>query len=398
MTQTKTVGFSLKAFSAKLRRFLLSYRIAGIGLLLAVLSLNSLLMPGCVVKVRPGDVYQDHTLKEYEFENVRFEPLDLSNNPLPIQPARAYWLKRGEKVAVKLDTFEIHFEHVGAMCGFSDNTSAGDCQICDLCNRPPSLEGLPCFGVDFIAGVWFDIIADLGFIQTDNPKTIVEMTPRRILGACNAAPEPVPIFEPEASGLYRTAPKILPSIIKGETNGEIKLHVVEAGLTQQTAYQLMRQTVDGANYWTWTIDGASLWLENFSPNLRVTDIRIFRGICGDGSAQGKECAIPDQMAQIKPSRILFLQNFPDWGTVSQHPDQSTNSCYSNPNASGGSYINLDSCRNDAGQTTQKRATPAYIPSMADKKLTWLAEFDTSRGADLVRPDDPLIVEFTIAAN
>jgi hypothetical protein len=414
MTRIRTTGISTKAFSIKPQRLPISYRVAGSGFVLAVLLFQWLLTASCLRRVGVGDVRQDHELKGYELDNVRFEPLDSNSVPLPIQSALAYWLKRGEKVAVRLDTFEVHWERVGSMCKFLDNTSGGDCQICDYCNPPPSYEGPPCFNVSILGGGWFNIVADSGFIETDNPKLIVEMTPGRTLGACNSPPEPVPFFEPEASGLFRTAPKppLMP-IINGDTDGKIKLHVVEtgAGLAQKTAYQLARQTIDGANYWTWTIEGSPLWLENFSPNLRATYIRIFRGRCADGSAQGKQCAVPDEAVLVRPSRILFLQDFPDWGTVTGHPGESSHRCYSNPNAGDGNFIKLDICRErydlPINQTIQKDATPAYEFIQADKKLTWLVEFNTSEGADadLTTPapdpmpsDAVLIIEFTVQAD
>ncbi len=413
MNRINAVGFLLKVFSIKPRKPLFSYRIAGSGLLLAIVSLNSLLMPSCVTQFQVGDVHQDHLLKEYEFENVRFEPLDSAFSLLPIQPARAYWLKRGEKVAVRLDTFEVHWEHVGAMCDFSDNASAGNCQICDYCSPPPSYSGPPCFDVTTLLGNWFNIVVDSGFIQTGNPKQVIGMGPREILGACNRSPNPVPVFEPEESGLFRTTPDPPDSrnvIIKSETDGEIKLHVVEKGLTQKVAYPLTRQTVDGTDYWMWTMEGSPLWLENFSPDLRVTDIRIFRGVCADGSTQGKQCLVPNESAPVKPSHIFFLPDFQ--GTVSGHLGESSHRCYSSPNASDGNFINLDICRERSDypltQTVQKRATPAYEsdPARPTERLTWAVAFNVNEGADAdltqpgiqaMQPEARLIIEFTIQA-
>ena len=54
MVRIRAIGFSLKAFSAKLQRLPLSYRIAGSGFLLAIVSLNSLLAAGCVPAVNGG--------------------------------------------------------------------------------------------------------------------------------------------------------------------------------------------------------------------------------------------------------------------------------------------------------------------------------------------------------
>ncbi|HEX5085322.1 MAG TPA: hypothetical protein VFY40_25065 [Blastocatellia bacterium] len=353
-------------------------------------------------------------IKEIEVENVRFEPQGL---PFSIQPAHVYWLRHGDAIAPRWDTHEFHWERKGAMCDFIDNTSTEDCKVCDYCNLPPSIEGPPCMGVHpiYFPGA-LDVVADSGFIQTDNPQVVLSYIFRGtgdVLGACANNTNPsyqLIFFEPATSGLYRLQSEQTVRF-RGATNGEIKLHVVEkgAGLAQKTAYQLTRQTVDGANYWTWTIEGNPLWLENFSPNLRVTDIRILRGVCGDGSAQGRQCAIPNESVPVKPSRILFLPGFQ--GTVSGHPGESSHRCYGNQNASGGNFINLDSCREtyNANQTIQKPATPTYEsdPAGSMEKLTWLVEFNINEGADadLTTPspdpmpaDTPLIIEFTIQAN
>lgn len=414
MTRIKTIGFSLKFFSAKLRSLPLSCRIAGIGFLPAVLLLNGLLTVGCVPSVagNTGSIKIDgFVLKEFEVENVLFEPQGL---PFSIQPAYAYWLRSGDAIAPRWNTFEWHWEHEGAMCGFTENNSAGDCQVCDLCTHLQDVTGLPCMGIApvFEAGT-FEVVMDSGFIQTDNPQRVLDLRTSDLIAACaNPTQLPLSFFNPAASGLYRL--RSTQSVKwKGATNGEIKLHVVETGqgLAQKVAHQLTWQIVDGANYWIWTIEGDPLWLENFSPNLRVTDIRIFRGECADGSAKGKQCVDPDECMLVKPSRLLFLPNFQ--GTASGHPGESSHRCYSNPNANGGNFINLDSCRErydyPLNQTTRKPTTPTYesVPARPLEKLTWLVEFDTNYGSDAdlstpandpMPPEAKLIIEFTIQAN
>jgi hypothetical protein len=409
MTRIKTTGISVKALSTMSQRPALSPRIAGIGLLLAVL-LGGLITAGCLRSTSGGTgtvIIDGFVLKEFEMENIRFEPQGL---PYSIKPSRAYWLKRGEAIAPRWSSHEWHWEREGSMqmCDFLSNASSGDCQVCDFCNLPPDTTGPPCMGVHpiYFPGV-LEVVADSGFIQGENPQLILSYVLRDtgdVLGACSNNTNPgyqLAFFEPATSGLYRlrSTEKV---IFKGETDAEIKLHVVEqgAGLAQKTAYQLTRQTVDGVNYWTWTMGGDPVWLENFSPNLRVTDIRILKGRCGDGSAQGKQCAVPDESVTVKPSRLLFLPDFQ--GTVSGHPGESSHRCYSASSASGGNFINFDSCREtyNANQTIQKLATPAYEPDAARalEKLTWLVEFNTGEGADALDAADELIIEFTIQAN
>src|SRR4030095_11447047 len=95
-----------------------------------------------------------------------------------------------------------------------------------------------------------NVVADSGFIKTDDPQVVLVyfFQGGDVLGACaNNTQHDLSFFEPAASGLYRfrQGPGLF---FKGETNGEIKLHVVEQGLAQQTAYQLSRQTGDNKAY------------------------------------------------------------------------------------------------------------------------------------------------------
>jgi hypothetical protein len=438
MTRIKTIGISLNVLPARLQRLTLSYRIAGSAFLLAVL-LGGLLTGSCLkthpVRLGSGEV-GDFVNKGFEMENVRFEPqglnLDVQQEGMivsvPPVRASAYWLRRGDTIAPRWDTHEHHWERKGAMCGFVDNISTADCQVCDWCNPPPSTVGEPCMGIHpFYSVELLNVVADSGFIKTDDPQVVLVyfFQGGDVLGACaNNTQHDLSFFEPAASGLYRfrQGPGLF---FKGETNGEIKLHVVEQGLAQQTAYQLSRQTVDNKDYWTWTINGDPLWDENFSPNLRVTDIRILRGSCADGSAQGKQCAIPNESVPVKPSRILFLPNFQN--TVDNYTGGTIGyRCYSAPDADdviGGNFINLYSCRKECGvpdpttktctytQTETRHATPTYLADSVGgprptEKLTWVVEFDTNAGADadLTEPgiqampqDALLIIEFTIQA-
>jgi hypothetical protein len=373
----------------------------------------------------------DFVLKGIEMETVRFEPLGL---PFSIQPALAYWLRLGDKIAPRWLTVEHHWERKGAMCSFDNNTSTADCQVCDYCNPPASLDGPPCMGLGPF-GNFSDalgIVVDYGFIRTDNPALIGSWDADIYAACSNAMPNNPRFFEPVANGLYRLRSSFSEDAFNirggGVFNGEIKLHVVhnDEDDEQTTAYQLRRQTVDGGRaYWTWEIEGDPLWLENFSPYLRVTDIRILRGRCADGSAQGKQCAIPNESIPVRPSRILFLPNYQN--TVDSYIEGTSQfRCYNAPDAADGidgNFINLYSCRKECfpdsttrtctyAQTERRDATPTYLAASASgprpmDKLTWLVEFNTSEGADadLTTPaNDPmpqdavLIIEFTIQAN
>lgn len=433
MTQIKTIAFSLKAFSARLRRLTISYRIAVSGCLLAFVLLNILPAAGCLkqTNVTTGTEFHGFVFEGFEAENVRFEPL---TNP-SIQPALGYWLKLGDAVAPRWDTFEWRWQRKGEMCNFSDNTSTEDCKVCDQCLDPAFIStGEPC---DRISPVWnpgwVEVVKDPGFISTDNPEKILDyiQSPSSVPWlACSSNSGP-PVFTPETSGRYSVRSN-QPFKFIGATNAEIKLYVVAHDSAQPTPYQLTGKFSENVNdgngnietreYWTWTMGGAPIWLENFSPNLRVTNVRIFKGICADGSVQGKQCAIPAESVPVRPSRVFFLANFAN--QVDNYAGGTTlYRCYSAPDAADGiegNFINLSACRKDcfrdattntctSTQAETRDVVPTYlvdsvIGARPMERLTWVVEFNTNEGADadLMTPDkEPmpsdakLIIEFTI---
>jgi hypothetical protein len=407
-------------------------------LLLAVVLLNGLLMPGCRRSIPLGEEIDGFVFKDEEMDNVRFEPQGL---PFSIEPAHAYWLRSGDEIAPRWDTYEWHWERKSTMpmCAFVDNTSAGDCQVCDFCNPPASFDGPPCMGISTnltFSRRLLEVVADSGFIETDNPQLVSDLRNNIFAGCSNATQGPLGFFAPAASGLYRLRSGLGEAFkIKGETNGEIKLYVVAPDSAQQTPYQIpdkLSETVNDGNgnietheYWTWTMGGDPLWLENFSPNLRVTNVRIFKGICADGSAQGKQCAVPTESVLVRPSRVFFLANFAN--QVDNYPGGTTQyRCYSAPDAADGiegNFINLSACRKECArdattntctstQAETRDVVPTYLVDSVTgarptEKLTWVVEFNTNEGADadLMTPDkEPmpsdakLIIEFTIQAH
>jgi hypothetical protein len=355
-------------------------------------------------------------------DNARFETLGLSSDISTIQPAYAYWLKRGEVIAPKWDSFEWHWEHASAMmtCDFRNNTSAGNCQICNYCSPPSSTNGPPCMGFSTASVVGFlRIASDRGFMKAGIPDIILDYVDSdKLLRTCNNSQDPL-FFEPSMSGLYRFWGINFKYNFVGGTNGEVKIHIVEPSgenSMQTTAYQLNYEELDGRNYWTWTIKGDPFWMENFSPNLRVSNISILRGACVPDPAQGKECISPMERIPVKPSRIIFLPDFYTYGSVNgyPYPGEAQHRCYIDPNAMGaseGKFINLTSCletstTNSNPSPVQKYATPTYefFPVRPTEKLTWLVEFNIGEGADAdlmeagiqeMPPGAQLIIEFTI---
>lgn len=392
--------------------FNLSSRTIYLGLLTPLILGYLLISFGCVPinKGTLGTLEKDgFILQQLEFENVLFEASGLS---IPITPSRNYWIKKGEAIAPKWDTFELHWEKKEKMCNFTSNQSTNDCHICNYCSLSPENGGSSCEGV-FIYPEIIKLVFDENFTKTENPETILDyFSNGDIQSSCQSNPlSATPTtFEPEKSGTYRFASRDGVNL-RSEINSEMGIHVVESGQTnsQTTAYQLTYRNVDNRDYWTWATEGNAIWTENFSPNLRVRDVRIYRGLCADGSMQGKQCAVPTERVPVKPSRLLFLPNFQ--GTVSGYQGEAAHRCYGDANANTDNSISLLNCRqtNGATQTLRKDVTPTYevVPSRPNEKMTWFIEFNTNEGgdADLATPgnqpmpnDANLIVEFTIEVN
>ncbi len=332
-----------------------------------------------------------------------------AQSTLTLQPSLDLWLKQGEQVAVKWETFEFHWERVGAMCDFSSNTSTADCNICNYCLNPSARNEPPCFGKtlenDFSTP--FDLVMHEGFIPTLEPKTVLSIPSPQMPDGCRGRSTPI-AFQPETSATYQiTIPETYSGVANSALNvaAETKIHVVKDDLTQTAAYRLKRETVDGTHYWTWEDPGDSnRWQENFSPNLRVTDVQILKGRCEPDPASGKQCAIPDNVEVVAPSRLFFLPNFrannPD--TVSGYFGEAQHRCYADLSAANGFYFNLRACR-ERFETNppinEKFATPTYesTPERPLEKLTWLVEFNPNEGGDVdlntncvVNPPNPLV--------
>ena len=429
MTKAKTSSLTGSAAGEKLRRASPSARMVGSAILLAVVLFLCVMLASCVkphsggpgtLRLPDPEGGDDYIFQEHEMENVRFEPVGLRNS-IVLQPSLSYWLKRGDSITAKWDTLEFHYEREGKICTFPTNTpvgSDGNCLVCDYClpqfQTPPGTVGRPCLGNQSsfprLTEGYLNIVVDAGFIQTENPTGAFSFDFAHLQGACPNTTQPPPTFAPETSGLYRLSslPPGVAITAKGETNGEIKIHVLESGMTQKVAYKLTRQTVDGVDYWTWPMRVVPPWLENFSPDVRVTSIRIQKGDCVPDSVTGI-CVVPDESAGVKPSRILFLPNF--GGSVSAYLGQAAHVCYAEQNsANSAPYINLTTCRerSNSVMTVEKFVTPTYETDPANplERITWLVEFNTGEGADsdLTTPafdpmptDAVLVIEFTIKA-
>lgn len=366
-----------------------------------------------------GQVVVDGYLqKEIEAENAHLLPVGLNPVAADIQRARSYWLKEGDDVVPVWDTFELHWQNEGIMCPFANNNSDENCAICDFCALPPNSPGPPCFNASpTFQSDLVKIVVDAGFMR-NSPVTVHDFAGNAagIQGTCANNGLNRPSFAPTVSGIYRFASDLPVVKFPGATPEmpveETKIHLIgpSNGSIQRAAYQLRPVTIDSKNYWTWTVEGGDFWMENFSSNLRISEIRIFKGNCADGSALGRSCQVPNTAVAVKPSRVLFLPNF--GSSVSMHPFESTLRCYSRANAADGSYIDLSSCRQMANTPQNQELSLSAVPTfqyeligpMNDQfqKLSWFVEFNILESfpstAENIGTETEFIIEFTIVAD
>ncbi len=391
--------------------------------------LSSAFSTNCFSPSTGGVQIGDFKQAEVEFDESRFELRQLPGSFPEIHKAKGYWTKEGDRLAAAWNSYEFHWTRVGAMCAFADNSSNENCLVCDYCVGENPGGDCPGIAGNLMAGV-LTIVNDTGFMSTGNGTKVDDY--QGTLGepgeSCSLNDPSQRTIVPSSSGLYRMVGNTpgLPFRFGGEAKGEAKVQVVKPGIPRTVAYQMERIESDEGSqivsFWKWEMQGDDYWLENFSPNLRISRVRILRGTCADGSSQGLQCLIPNEAVDVKPSKLLFWTSFD--GSVGTGNEANVK-CYPDPGRPNGAFIDLFSCRTTANASNgiRKDLVPTYdlllgyIPPTSQgsppdfTKVTWLSRFNTSEtapsgaDADLSTPaldemptDAQLIIEFTIEAN
>ena len=354
-----------------------------------------------------------YCLKEAQLDNVRFEPLlTYGGSSFAMHRSANIWLRKGEQLQVKWDSFETHWVKQGELdCPFSDNSSTEPCVICDFC-LPNGGSGAPCLN-GFVFGRYDALLSYEGFILESQPKVRHSFQQVEYETGCPMSGNPL-TFAPDVNAVERFVNPLQADVIEGES----QVHVLAPGQKDTTAYQLTGQAIDGTNFWTWSVSGDP-WLENFSPNLRVTNIRVLKGRCMSDPLSGK--CDPGSSPAVQPSRILFLPGFAD-SVVNYQGGEPLHRCYSNPSGTAdGVFFDLDSCRPTYAvgslSTSMKSVTPTFefLPQDQFTKITWLVEFNSHErgdsdlstvcsttapfaGCETPALGQDLIIEFTVEAS
>ncbi len=370
-----------------------SYGTAAGALLLTLVLFLCVMLASCVptsngeigtLRVPDPEGGDDYILSKVELENAYFQSG-------ATHPSLSYWMKRGDKIAVKWDAFEFDWQREGKTCDFVDNSSGTDCQVCDYCQAHQIYGGLPCLGINspVLGPGSLKVIANLGFRPTEITAKVFEFEQAgAYVGSCsNNTTWPVPTIEPETSGLFQISSDVGVTA-KGPAEGKVKIHLLFDGFKPPvTSYQMVEhiEVVQPPRaFYKWEVTGDQFWDDNFSPTLRVTKVRVLKGKPSMDVNTGRFKLDETTVTVLRPSSIILAPAFND----TQSALSGTNTrCFADPASEDGD-IDLRSCRT-VFQTNcpncSVTATPTYLPANQEQKLTWFAEFNPCQGCGLCTP-------------
>jgi hypothetical protein len=376
-----------------------------------------------------GDPYW---LVGYEIENAHFETPNLVG---PV-PAFNYWLKKGDELAVRWDSFEMHWQREGTVCDFLDNTPISadgqNCLVCNLCdyNGRACLDGrFPGNNGGGIEPGFLEVWREPGFMPSKNPESVYSFAEYfSLLKAQAACPDHTPMtFTPEKSGLYRIGqadPTRDPVLKVGESQGKAKIFVVDdANPNPTTTYRLTnyREGIQlgdpcGAQptpspsphqycpgcVWlkTQTPTSAARFREDsFSPNLHITKVRVLKGTPSVDPITGRFQIDKLTATPVHPTRIITLPASLDLGGHDVYAF-SSDRCYANDSEDGD--IDLTRCRYerynlDCTAHCVHDATPQYHNYDPGRDVVWFVEFDPADHGVIpaLNCGEVLAIEFTL---
>jgi hypothetical protein len=362
---------------------------------------------------------EPYCLAGTEVENPHFEMPDLA-------PSKRYWIAAGDKLAPAFDRFELHFQRQGKMCDFLDNTPASngdDCLVCNLCG---DLHSRGCKTTDLnqpkseITEGTFKVVVDVGFMPSATMRDVFDFAERggitRLRSACpNQTRMP---FATDFSGLYRFT-GTNEAALRG-TDGTAKVEIVnDANPHPTVSYQLTSHCEDVQGPTSCAAPSptpnaqcpACVWFkvpapdtsaglreESFSPNLRVTKVRVLKGTPSVDPNTGRFKLDEMSTTIAHPSRVVLFPAASDGFSV-LGPDDVR--CYANPSVEDGD-LNLTTCRDNyqvdcTSPNCALRATPHYTDGNPADSIIWFVEFNPAEGG--VIPSfsfgEVLAIEFTL---
>jgi hypothetical protein len=122
--------------------------------------------------------------------------------------------------------------------------------------------------------------------------------------------------------------------------------------------------------------------ENFSPDLRVTKVRVLENQFDEATMRERNDDSPAALKRMLPSRILFLPTFhPE--SFNDNAEEGTNRCYVDAAVEDGNFDLFRNCRKNpnSAELQNHEATPTYMNSagLRHLTLTWVIEYKMSDG-------------------
>jgi hypothetical protein len=320
------------------------------------------------------------------------------------------WLSSDDLLTARWDDF-ILFTHshdgVNETCSYC--VAANGCNLYTLINSPPeSKDPL--------------VVAYEGFVQESEPILIGTAD---VYSGCPDPQTPRNQFPVAGSGTYQiVAPRLSSNRCVGGgyacDGADLRLRAivgepmkvfVVGDTSLVTTYQMDRY-VEAAYpfhvWYRWSSASDPVWNETFSRNVRVTKVRILKGLPSLDSTTGKYVLAGATV--VRPSRVILTPDFSAGESVLAGSNDAMR-CYADMSEDGN--INVARCRgsNNSNSTNLQDATPTYAKVGPADRLTWFAEFNPCEGCgappcgnvcttgatepSLVVPGSVLAIEFTI---
>jgi hypothetical protein len=359
--------------------------------LLFICLLLCVVLPACAYKTTrcPTDgTNNDCQSAGPEILNTHIEVVSQSS----LHQSDSIWLRAGDQLVVKWDSYTFFHTFGGANCDFPNLTQkTDDCAICNWCDTSPTFEQLCPFQLRAVGGSErLRLNKYDGFMSNNEQPTTIEF-----LGdtsGCSARGFAPFSFTPEGNSTYQVLTPEASSSQAVLTNK--KVFVIQNGMSQPATYKMDQHTdiQSPLVFYKWTVGGDPIREDNFSTNLRVGKVRVLKGHAVSDPVSGR--FMLEGATVIHPSRIVLIPNFNSSLSVF---NQDANRCYANSNEDGD--FDLTRCRPAFGNNNSflVDVTPTYMKTQPMDKLWWVVEFNPTEGGTppVLATGEVLAIEFTI---
>ena len=330
-----------------------------------------------------GDV--DELIDGFELRNARFRIPAVEAGLLPTDN---FWFSKHDTLAAKTifygwDESFIQFREAD-VSGCNYAAPGSGCRQCDFCADASA----PC--TDGTSGELATVVNQYAALFEASDQNSGEQMLREFI-------------RPIDGCLLRTGNPTLPSFVAGkdatytlrktffcgDTKDLVALQTTELSTARIKTEEMIPYTETVSPKVRFTFQMPLLMngklRENFSPNIKVTKVRILLGTKDPNT--GLTMTKNSDLDKIRPSRILFLSAFVN-GNIYSSRDATINHCYANTTVPDGDF-NLQICRRDVSPTSQSvrfDATPTFLHTNISETLTWVLDYEPQE-----TPDGPILI-------